>query len=321
MIRQVSISNFRSIKKVVLDFVDGVNVLIGLPDAGKTNVIRAIQWVLTNRPLGKRMMSDFSDDPTSVSIAFDGGNAIELEKTKKQATYRVNGHSLKGMGSDVPDEVEKSSNMGDINLQRQLDSPFLICSSSGEVAKVFNRITRLEKPDKAIAMLTTDINSEGKALKIHLERRHVIEQELNRLKDVPSMDREFKLLRDMNIEMDTLDDSVRSLGELIDEISENEKLLEDMSCRLEDMAKASDGFDDDLKSYKRVSLECEHLEDTIREMENLESEIETMKLSHASEVDEFKEFLDTIKVCPYCKVCKEPIKNHDLEGMLKGIDL
>ncbi len=50
MINSLSLKNFKSWKDTLLEFHKGVNAIVGTTDAGKSNVIRAIRWVVFNRP-------------------------------------------------------------------------------------------------------------------------------------------------------------------------------------------------------------------------------------------------------------------------------
>ena len=243
MIKKLDVENFRSHEKTVLEFVKGINCIIGLPDSGKTNLIRAVNWLLTNRPLGFRFHSDFTDDPTKVAIQFkneDGStDDVSLIKSKKSAQYVLNKNQLKAIGSDVPDEISLATQMTDLNLQRQLDKPFLICSSSGEVAKTFNRVTRLEKPDVAIALLTTDINTENKTLKSLKERRDRTQEEIDKLGNVAGMESDLENMSAINDKLVIKKNRIEKLNGIITDVNwhvENVKSLGDVD-------KVIDSFD------------------------------------------------------------------------------
>jgi len=52
MIKYLQIQNFQSHKDSLLEFDPGVNVIVGSSDSGKTAVIRALRWLVWNRPSG-----------------------------------------------------------------------------------------------------------------------------------------------------------------------------------------------------------------------------------------------------------------------------
>ena len=57
MIKKLIIENYQSHKRTEIDFSDGVNAVIGRTDVGKSAIMRALIWVMRNRPLGDEMRS------------------------------------------------------------------------------------------------------------------------------------------------------------------------------------------------------------------------------------------------------------------------
>jgi exonuclease SbcC len=367
-IKSIEINNFRTHRNTKLEFAKGINALIGLPDSGKTNIIRFINWVLKNRPLGFKFHSDFTEDITSGNIVFDEGNIIELEKNKK-AIYKVNGEVLKAIGTgDVPDMVSQIANMTDLNIQCQLDKPFLICESPSEVAKVFNRITKLEKVDEAISLLTTDINSENKKLKIiegqELELRQQIEdlgniEEINSLNDdIQNNQKEINDIENKIEDIEDLISLVNSYNDEIDKLSiiDNANIdyeviivinnsiinlcgriegLEDLIDEIESKNKDIEVFGKNIKSSEddlseitvlindedKFGKEIDSLSVFITTYNNSEEQFEDKKLELKELMKEYGQFLNTIKICPFCSECKEPIKNHNLVDILEEYKL
>ena len=159
MLKKIKLKNFRSHENTVLEFHKGVNVIYGLGQSGKTNILRAINWVVNNRPSGFNMHSHFSDDDsTSVELILDNG-VVKMEKTSKLTTYSLNREAkFSYTGRSVPEPIANLLNINEINISNQLDAPFLITDSPGEVGKVINRITKIEQVDSWIAKLTTRSN-------------------------------------------------------------------------------------------------------------------------------------------------------------------
>ncbi len=319
MIKELIIENFRSYQKVKFDFVKGINCIIGLPDSGKTNVIRALKWALTNRPLGKRMLSNFSDDPTLVGIELMEGNVITLKKDKKSVSYKLNKTELKAIGSDVPDVITETANIGELNFQRQLDKPFLICESPGEVAKIFNKITRLEKPDRAISTLTTDINSENKILKQLKTDESDIKTEIESLGNVKEMDADFKAVEGINEMLVNIVIRKSGLNALVNEIEKSEKVKNNIGSIFTEMKKDLNELLEYEKRYEKIDDEREELLDHIDTITQVERNVKENKETLTNKAKQFRNFLDTIKVCPFCDKCKSPVSAHNLDEAIKGI--
>ena len=164
MIKRLELENFQSHRESHLDFHPGVNIIVGTSDSGKTAIIRAIKWLKDNRPLGDEFRSHWGGD-TRVMIHLDD-KLINRMKGKSENSYILSKDKpgpdptiFKAFGTDIPEPIKDILNMSDINVQNQLDSPFLLTKSPGEVANHFNRIAHLEDIDYCIKNIQKEINS------------------------------------------------------------------------------------------------------------------------------------------------------------------
>ena len=151
MIQKIELSNFQSHQNTVLELDPGVNVIIGDSDSGKTSIIRALMWVLTNRPTGEAFRRNGSIS-TSVTIDTSDGAITRVRSDRENLYYGINAEKLAAIGTSVPEPVSKVLNMdADLNLQRQLDAPFLLSCSAGEVAQRLNSVVGLDDIDVGLA--------------------------------------------------------------------------------------------------------------------------------------------------------------------------
>jgi len=157
MLKSIVIKNFQSHKKTIIRLTKGVNFIVGRTQAGKTAILRALGLVINNRPSGGRFVRH-GENTTSVTVKTYEGNTVKIKKTPTERIYYVNKRKFRKFGTKVPEEVTQVLRMSSINIQSQLDPPFLVTSSGGEITKTINRITKSEKVDKWIQSLTRDIN-------------------------------------------------------------------------------------------------------------------------------------------------------------------
>lgn len=145
-IKYVKIKNFLSHKDTTIKFSSGVNAVIGDSDCGKSAVIKALDWVINNKPSGDEFVSWWAGkEPTSVEIGINGHKVIR-QRTKSTNTYQLDkGDLYKAFGQGVPEDIQKVLNIKDVNVHRQPDSPFLLSETSGKVALYINKIANLEK--------------------------------------------------------------------------------------------------------------------------------------------------------------------------------
>ena len=169
MIHELNILNFQSHKDTSLTFDPGVNIIIGTSDSGKSAVIRALKWAIWNRPRGESFRSWWGGN-TIVKIKFDSDSWISRHRGKaslNKYTTTINGTDTDyaAPGNDVPEEVIAVHKMDNINLQEQINAPFLLSENSGEVARHFNKMAKLDTIDSSIKSaqrLINEVNSEIK---------------------------------------------------------------------------------------------------------------------------------------------------------------
>ncbi|MGA0383378.1 MAG: AAA family ATPase [Flavobacteriaceae bacterium] len=150
MIDSLKIKNFQSHSETSLDFSPGVNVIIGDTDSGKTSILRAVGWLLNNRPRGSSFVRK-GKKSCSVSIRTSRG-LIERERKSSFNGYRVKSDSIDAsfteVGTTVPSEILSVLRLGDINTQSQLSSHFLIGMSDGYISKQLAEFLGFDFADK-----------------------------------------------------------------------------------------------------------------------------------------------------------------------------
>ena len=165
MIESVRLSNFEIHKNTLLKFSDGVNFITGSSDNGKSSVIKALGWVIRNRPTGTAFVNRSALEAQVTVVTSPGRSRVvrAVELTKKSRTtklnqYRLNRESFKALGSSVPDAISKAINMEEVNVQSQFDQFFLLQDSPGQVAQKFNKVMGLDVIDEALRAVNAVVN-------------------------------------------------------------------------------------------------------------------------------------------------------------------
>lgn len=225
MLEFVRIKNFQSHEDTTLEFSPGVNCIRGLSARGKTAILRAIDWVATNRPLGFRFHSRFAETPeTEVVIGTSEGVEVRQVKTKSSAAYAVGDRVFSAMGAGVPDAVKDALRFSETTYQNQLDPPFLISAKPGEIARTFNRVMKIERVDRWISSLTTSINS------LTSEKRRVedeIRENRERVESYDYLPEATKMVEQVAVLDGLVEDCDRRIRTIRDAA---EKLAENDSC-------------------------------------------------------------------------------------------
>lgn len=188
MINSIDIKNFETHLNTTFDLHQGVNVLIGESDEGKSGIVRAIKWNARNRPRGDSYRNDQLDPKkkedklkaTEVGIVYKESGLVV--RARDGFPGGVNHYvidtqePLRALGTDVPDEVQEVTRMKDVNIQGQhpTEQYFLLADKPGQVAKEFNKVAGLTIMDKASSEINSqvrDCNSEIKVAKKEIDTR------------------------------------------------------------------------------------------------------------------------------------------------------
>lgn len=195
MFKKLNIKNFQSHENSELEFSSGINIIVpedenNPNDVGKTSIFRALQLLCTNRPLGGSYFpKDKKKGKTEISAEFDNCEKITLIKNIKNkevesTIYKLGKKKFEFPKKAIPDQIVSALNISEINIQEQLDQPYLVTSTPGEIAKTINKITKIEKSDQWISTLTSEINSTNKDIVRNKQEVSDIETALKKYSDI-----------------------------------------------------------------------------------------------------------------------------------------
>lgn len=271
MLKSIRIKNYQSHRDTRLDLCSSINGIIGKSLSGKTAIVRAINWLVTNRPTGFTYHSHFAKSKqTSVSATLASGEEIVHRKSKgksKEYEYEIfyeNGYSrgFQKVNRNVPDRVAELLNINEVNIQTQIEPHFLITSPPGQIAETINKATKIEKVDEWIkkinkwrnnlrskkAVLRTDINeldNEIEKLKpldkieVDIRKLSIIDRKINKLEakfvEISGTISGLDLAR---VSLKEAEESLR-LKEKISKIEKIEKRMEEVSEEYHQLSKYS----------------------------------------------------------------------------------
>jgi len=295
---KVNITNFQSHKESELEFTDGVNVIIGPSDAGKSAIFRAIYWVITNRPLGDSFRSYWGGD-TRVDLHFDDVIISRL-KGDSDNQYIITNESplvLKAFGTDTPEEVVKLLSLDDINIQSQIDPPFLLANTPGEVAQLLNKAASIDDIDKAMSNLKSYYN-ETKRSKTYLEKQIIdIQEELQQYDNLPELEKLVDVFEHMVREAEMYIGQYDRLSELVDRIYSVQNELskfKDVDNYLSLLKEALTS----LEELNYIKGRVKQISDLVTKIKNIEASIIKTEKTIEQLEKEYKELAP--ETCPLC---------------------
>lgn len=232
MVKSISLKNFRSYKDTFIEFDPGVNVIIGENDSGKTNLLRAINLVVNNRPSGEDFRSDWGGD---TDVAIDIGNKlVSRVRTDKENMYvltHANGNEdiFKAFGKGVPEIIKQHLNMSLVNIAFQLEGPFLLGMSASDVAKHYNNAVNLDIIDRAISNIASTLRKERAALQVEKETERKKNEELKEYDWLSGAEESVIKLERLQLSINKVRNNWSMLASLINELEEFEEANQDLS--------------------------------------------------------------------------------------------
>lgn len=339
MIKSLEIKNVQSHKDSKLVFSPGINALVGTSNNGKSAVLRALMWAITNRPLGTEiLLSNWAYDSKGkqseeMSITVEKENSTLIRrKTKTDNEYVLNGEVLEAIKTDVPESVRKFFALSETNIQKQQDAPFLLSQSSGKIAEYFNRIVRLDIIDKVL----TNAESTRRKMKNQFETAEENEKNLQKkleqydwLDSVEVLLEKYKVVNEkcetLSDEKDDLESSVEKFEEInkrkFPDFSKQKKIIQDIeniNSENKDLTFEIESLDESISEFENLSKKSDFdfskekkLIETIESMNFDKSEIEKLKEDiHEFEyadgfVESQTEYIKELKkqlpeICPIC---------------------
>jgi exonuclease SbcC len=227
MIESIEIKNFQSHKYSKLELTEGVNIIQGTSDSGKSAIIRSLRSLLYNR-LHVSFRSDWGGD-SNVTINFNNG------KVSRKRGKEFNGYELdigtkmlfEATKTEVPKEINDFLNMNEINLQQQFDKPFLISNTPGEVASHFNKIARIDNIGKAIKNVKSWGNDINRELRYKKEQLEIKQEQLKEYDYLEKFEVDVDVLEGMENEKNKIEIALVKLMGITNQIEKiNEKLLQ-----------------------------------------------------------------------------------------------
>lgn len=305
MIQKIEIKNFQSHKHTIINLTNNVNVITGTSDCGKSSIIRAIKWCAYNKPRGEGFRSHWGGD---TSVMLDFGDIQVTRFRGKENMYILHKDGIdsifKAVQTDVPKEIESVLKMEGINLQQQLDSPFLLSSSAGEVAQHFNKIANLSQIDIGLKKI------KSKLFKITNDKNYVEDtikekqNELGKYDYLDSMEKDILLLEATDKErqnLENISNEIESILLSLFKLNKNKVRLESLAA-LDVLVKDVYMYQKEQKSFKTAKNGIKSILENIR----FYTQQEKVKLTIIQQEEQVNEVLNRIKTQ---KSTKETLQN------------
>ena len=191
-LKTVILENFQSHKHTSIEFNEGLNVILGPSDSGKSAIIRGIKWALYNEPAGDFFIKE-GEREASVTLIFSDDTKVQRIRSKSKNIYilsKQDGEELRfeGFGMTVPEEIIEATGIykikldsdysNAINLAEQLEGPFLLSEKTSTRAVAIGRLIGVNVIDDALRETLRDKGNKSRRKNDLEDRKDKLKEEL-----------------------------------------------------------------------------------------------------------------------------------------------
>lgn len=304
MLVSITIKNFRSHRNTRIKLSHGVNILVGRGQAGKSNIRRAIEWLCTNRPLGGKVHSWWCQkgDITSVTVVTDEGWEIGIKKPFGGGVeyhimdHEFNREEFRKVGSSVPDRVVQELGITDLNIQGQLEQPYLVTDGVGAISRAVNQVVDLEVADEWLKEIGGRRHKNRVGINSMVRQRDAAKADLARYKGLP---RANKALGAASRVWERLEGALVGAEAVMRRVVIAEKAAKIETIGMRGIKKAEGGIEVATTLATRLGRKRGELQvcKLAMEAEYLATEA---KIEYEDMISKYTELLNEAGVCPVC---------------------
>lgn len=193
MIEKIQIRGFGANEKLDVEFSPNVTTVVGKSFIGKSWLLRALKWVLCNRPTGDAFIN-WNSKEAKVRLSIDSKKIIRLRNSNTNSyrwSEKDHPYLALGMGN-VPRDIAEFVNVSDLNFQSQHEAPFWFCETAGEVSRQLNSIVNLEVIDNTLSNISSELRKVNTEIDVREKSLLEIAQKKKGFVYVKDLDRDLK---------------------------------------------------------------------------------------------------------------------------------
>lgn len=180
-LQSVRIQNFQGHRDTTMEFGPNVNLITGSSDSGKSASLRALNWVLHNKPNGIAFIRK-NQTEACVTVTFSDGWIVSRVRSEKDNAYHwwtPDGveHRRDKIAGTVPDEVRAilgnppiDSSHGPVSYSSQSAPAFLVSLTPQKLPQAISELTGIQELEDAAKLLGSKALSATKEVNKSTER-------------------------------------------------------------------------------------------------------------------------------------------------------
>ena len=231
MLTNLTLRNFQCHRKLEVP-LSQITTIVGSSDAGKSAVVRALNYVCLNNLRGTSFITHGKDKCAVILEADD--QTIQRVKTKTSNTYATETNEYAAVSSEVPPEIAKILNIGEINIANQHDPLFWFSLTSGQLAKELNAIADIAWVDRVLQVSVSDLRRLNAELDVTTSRITELETEAKANEWVLQADEILQKLEAYETRCTEIAQATHKLTELVDRLESSQAQIQKLQTVVDD---------------------------------------------------------------------------------------
>ena len=171
---KLKIKDYQIIEDSSYEFIEGLNIVIGCSNSGKTAMLRAIDGVIFNKSSDDKIR--FGKTSSLVGIDYNGNKVLwkRDKSAESKVSYSVNGKVLVKVGRVQPQEVKDALGISEIvmlkskeklNFWRQMDYPLLLEKTPSQLYEFMALSSEEDNLTACLSLMKEDLKTTNDNLK------------------------------------------------------------------------------------------------------------------------------------------------------------
>jgi DNA repair exonuclease SbcCD ATPase subunit len=300
-VRKIKIQNFQSHEYSEVILSDGLNILSGTNNAGKSAVARAISWVMYCESGTSHIRTDAKE--CSVEIEFNNGDVIKRTRKgdhnfiqfknstdKEFTTYKSFGNKYPKVVRDFLQNPPEYDKFDPLAYSGQTNKNFLIDIKPSALPEIISCLVGTDDLDIAAKNVNTSINQiktkitgveeEIEKDKLKLEEDYnTLDEQIKIFEDLKTLNKSIKdkekLISNMVVLLNSYNEIKKDSKIIRQEISDNQKIIDLLENRILDIQNKTKNLiliSNTNNEYETTSLEIKTTESFIGKLKNILSD-------------------------------------------------
>ena len=292
-IEEVQLINFQDHADTTITFKEGINLIVGSSDAGKSAILRAINYVFHNNLKGDGFIRVGCNE-CKVRIKFSDGievTRIRAEDTNSYVLKDEEGdyHTFSKVGTSVPEKITKalgSPPLDDkkrpISYSDQMSSLFLVDLSPTDLPRTLSELTGIENLQSAAEILQKNTRSFDRSIKDKSDKIEKLNQELSEygyvdgdLEKITEIETKLKTIENKNSNVKSARKYIVDNNNIAQEANKIKKLLSN-DKKIIALKTDFDSTETKFKSWSKSKVYLQTYATLIKEFKKKKTELDSL---------------------------------------------